>query len=147
MVLCARRRIVFYRYPKGTTGAPAPTFENILSPARTKKDRFLIQKAMSIQKWRCCAVEAFWLKIGLPDRPVNSDNNSIGVLSPQRPGKHFILHYCKGALAQFLPFCRAGSVCNMAAQFGHALEYTTKRAEKDGVEAPRRVVVAIHRAI
>ncbi len=53
-------------------------------------------------------IEAFWLKIGLPDSPVNGDNNSIGVLSPTRSGKHLIFHSRKGTLAHFLPCSRAG---------------------------------------
>ncbi len=35
---------------------------------------------MCFKKSRCCAIELFCLKIGLPDFPLNSDNNSIGVL-------------------------------------------------------------------
>ena len=94
---------------------------------------------MPRQKRRCWAIGAFWLKIGLPDRPVNGDNNSIGVLSPARPGMHFIFHSRKGPLARI---CRAGSVYYMAAQFGNALEYTEKRAEKGGVEAPRSMTLS-----
>jgi hypothetical protein len=45
-----------------------------LRPAQTKNGRFLIQKAVPSSKRRCCAFGAFWLKIGLPDSPVNSDN-------------------------------------------------------------------------
>ncbi len=89
-----------------------------------------------------CAIEAFWLKMGLPDSPVNSDNNSIGVLSPIRPGKHFIFHSRKGTLAQFLPFCRAGSVFNMVAQFGNVPKYTPKSVEKGSVEAPRSITLS-----
>ena len=94
------------------------------------------------QRRRCWAIEAFCLKTGLPDGPVSSDNNSIGVLSPKRPGKHFIFHLRKVSLAYFLPFCRAGSVFNMAAHFGNALEYTAKNVEKGGVEAPRSLTVS-----
>jgi hypothetical protein len=94
------------------------------------------------QKRRCCAIEAFSLKIGLPDSPVNCDNNSIGVLSPTRPGKHFIFQSRKGCLAHFLPFCRAGSVFNMAAQFGNVPKYTAKSVEKGGVEAPRSITLS-----
>jgi hypothetical protein len=83
------------------------------------------------------AIEAFWLKIGLPDSPVNSDNNSgsIGALRPIRPEKHFIFHSRKGTWAHFLPFCRADSVFNMlTAQFGNVLKYTAKSVEKGGVQ-------------
>ncbi len=104
-----------------------------LRPARTKKGRG--------KKRRCSAIEAFCLKIGLPDGPVNSDNNRIGVLRPTRPGKHFIFHSRKATFAHFLPFCRAGSVFNMAAQFRNALEYTAKSVEKGGVEAPRSLTL------
>ena len=72
---------------------------------------------------------------------MNSDNSSIGVLSPIRPGKHFIFHSRKGSGAHFLPFCRAGSV-DMAAQFGNVLKYTAERAEKGGVEAPRSITLS-----
>jgi hypothetical protein len=98
--------------------------------------------AVPSQKRRCCAIEAFWLKIALPDSPVNSDNNSIGVLSPIKPGKHFSLHSRKGTWAHFLAFCRAGPVLNMAAQFGNALKYTAKSVEKGGVEAPRSLTLS-----
>ncbi len=113
-----------------------------LRPARTKKDRFLIQKAVPRQKRRCWGIQAFWLKIRLPDSPVNGDNNSIVVLSATRPGKHLIFHSRKRPLAHFLPFCRAGSVFNVAAQFGNALRYTAKRAEKGGVEAPCSITLS-----
>jgi hypothetical protein len=119
-----------------------PILETVLRPARTKNGRSAIQKAVPRQKRRCWAIEAFWLKIGLPDRPVNSDNNSIGVLSPARPGMHFIFHSRKGTWAHFLPFCRAGSVFNMAAQFGNVPKYTPKSVEKGGVEAPRSITLS-----
>jgi hypothetical protein len=80
--------------------------------------------------------EAFCLEIGLTDCPLNGDNNSIGVLSPKRPGNLFIFHSRKST------FCRAGSAFNMAAQFGNDLKYTAKRAEKGGVEAPRSITLS-----
>jgi hypothetical protein len=80
--------------------------------------------------------------MGLPDCPLNGDNDSIGVLSSISPGKHLIFHSRKGTLAHVLPFCRAGSVFNMAAQFENPLEYTAQSVGKVGVEAPCSITLS-----